>query len=151
VTAVDALSKLLTDAQLSGVYRPVQGADEIARAAKAAKLSIVKLDLGKLQGKREFLARFAKAFKFPYPFGRNWDALSDYLADLSWLNDNGWVVILFNVQGFAAKNQDDFKIAIDVLQTAAEYWRGQGKPFWVFIYGDNDWNPGLPELPKPLS
>jgi RNAse (barnase) inhibitor barstar len=151
VTAVDALSKLLTAAQLSGVYRPVQGADEIARAAKAAKLSIVKLDLGKLQGKREFLARLAKAFKFPHPFGRNWDALSDYLADLSWLNDNGWVVILFNGQNFAAKNQDEFNTAIDVLQTAAEYWRGQAKPFWVFIYGDDDWNPGLPELPEPLS
>jgi RNAse (barnase) inhibitor barstar len=151
VTAVDALNKLLTDAQLSGVYRPVQGIDEIARAAKAAKLSIVKLDLGKLQGKREFLARVAKAFKFPHAFGRNWDALNDYLTDLSWLDDNGWVVILFNGQDFAAKNQDDFKIAIDVLQTAAEYWRGQGKSFWVFIYGDNDWNLGLPELPKPLS
>jgi RNAse (barnase) inhibitor barstar len=151
VTAVDALSKLLTESQFCGVYRPVQGADEIARAAKAAKLSIVKLDLGKLQGKRGFLARVAKAFKFPHAFGRNWDALSDYLTDLSWLDDNGWVVILFNVQGFAAKNQDDFRIAIDVLQTAAEYWRGQAKPFWVFIYGDNDWNPGLPELPKPLS
>ena len=111
----------------------------------------MKLDLGKLQGKRGFLARVAKAFKFPHAFGRNWDALNDYLTDLSWLDDNGWVVILFNGQDFAAKNQDDFKIAIDVLQTAAEYWRGQGKPFWVFIYGDNEWNPGLPELPKPLS
>src|SRR4030095_4408343 len=151
VTAVDALSKLLTDAQLSGVYRPIQGADEIARAAKAAKLSIVKLDLGKLQGKRGFLARVAKAFKFPYPFGRNWDALSDYLTDLSWLDDSGWVVILFKGQDFAAKNQDDFKIAIEVLQTAAEYWRSQGKPFWVFIYGDNHWDPGLPELPGPLT
>ena len=148
---MDALNKLLTDTQFCGVYRPVQGADEIERAAKAAKLSIVKLDLGTLHGKRGFLARLAKALKFPHPFGRNWDALNDYLTDLSWLDDNGWVVILFNGQDFAAKNQDDFKIAIDVLQTAAEYWRGQGKPFWVFIYGDNDWNPGLPELPKPLS
>jgi len=88
VTAVDALNKLLTDTQFCGVYRPVQGADEIERAAKAAKLSIVKLDLGKLQGKRGFLARVAKAFKFPHAFGRNWDALNDYLTDLSWLNDN---------------------------------------------------------------
>lgn len=148
---MDALSKLLTETQFSGVYRPVQGADEIARAATAAKLSIMKLDLATLHGKRGFLARLAKALKFPHPFGRNWDALNDYLTDLSWLDDNGWVVILFNGQDFAAKNQDDFKIAIDVLQTAAEYWRSQAKPFWVFIYGDNDWNPGLPELPEPLS
>ena len=56
VTAVDALSKLLTEFQFSGVYRPVQGADEIARAARVAKLSIVKLDLGTLHGKRGFCA-----------------------------------------------------------------------------------------------
>jgi hypothetical protein len=147
---VDALSKLLTDAQLCGVYRPVQGAGEIARAAKAAKLSIVKLDLEKVRGKSEFLAHLAKALKFPRPFGGNWDALSDYLADLSWLNDDGWAVILFNGQNFAGKNRDEFNTAIDVFQTAAEYWRSQATPFWVFIYGENDWNPGLPELPKSL-
>ena len=131
---------------LSGVYRPTRGPDEIARAAKAAKLSIVKVDLGTVRGKSEFLARLAKAFKCPPYFGMNWDALNDCLTDLSWLDDNGWVVILFNGQDFAAKNQDDFNTAIDVLQTAAEYWHSQAKPFWIFVYGDKDWNPGLPEL-----
>jgi RNAse (barnase) inhibitor barstar len=148
---VDALSKLLVDVKFCGVYRPVQGAAEIVRAAKAANLTIVKLDLGKVQSKNEFLARFAKAFKFPHSFGMNWDALSDYLTDLSWRDDNGWVVILFKSEGFAARNPDDFNTAIEVLQSAAEYWRDQAMPFWVFIYGDNDWNPGLPELPTPLS
>ena len=146
---MDTLSKTLPNAKLSGVYHPAQDADEIARATKAAKLSIVKLDLRKVQGKAELLARLAKAFKFPQYFGMNWDALNDSLTDLSWLNDHGWVVILFNGQDFAADNQDDFNTAIDVLQTAAEYWRGQAKPFWVFVYGDTTWNPGLPGLPKP--
>ena len=57
----------------------------------------------------------------------------------------------FQRSDFAAKNQDDFKITIDVLQAAAEYWRSHAKPFWISVYGDNDWNPGLPELPEPLS
>lgn len=147
---MDALSEILSEAKLSGVYRPAQGPDKIARAAKAAQLAIVQLDLGTVQGKNEFLARLAKAFKFPHSFGMNWDALSDCLTDLSWLDDNGWVVILFNGQDFAAKNQDDFNTAINVFQTAAEYWRSHDKPFWIFVYGDKDWNPGLPELPKPL-
>lgn len=148
---MSALTKILSDGKLSGVYRPTQEPNEIARTAKAVKLSVVKLDLRKVRGKKGFLARLAKALHCPPYFGMNWDALSDCMRDLSWLNDNGWVVILFNGQDFAAKNQDDFKIAIDVLQTAAEYWRSQAKPFWVFIHGDNDWDPGLPELPKPLS
>ncbi len=146
---MDALSKILSDVKAAGVYRPTQSAGEIARAAKEAKLSIVQLDLGTVRGKREFLAGLAKAFKFPQYFGRNWDALNDCLTDLSWLDDHGWVVILFNGQDFAANNQDDFNTAIDVLQTATEYWRSHAKPFWVFVYGDNSWNPGLPGLAKP--
>jgi RNAse (barnase) inhibitor barstar len=149
MTAMDALSKILSNAKASGVYHPTQSADEIARAAKEAKLSIVQLDLGRVPGKGEFLASLAKAFKFPQYFGMNWDALNDCLTDLSWLDDNGWVVILFNGQDFAANNQDDFNTAIDVLRTAAEYWRNHAKPFWAFVYGDSAWNPGLPGLPKP--
>ena len=148
---MSALSKILSDGKLSGVYRPTQRPIEIARTAKAVKLSVVKLDLRKVRGKKEFLARLAKALKFPHPFGMNWDALSDCMRDLSWLPDNGWVVTLLNSQEFAVKNQEDFNTAIEVFQTAAEYWRSQAMPFWVFIYGDNDWNPGLPELPKSLA
>jgi RNAse (barnase) inhibitor barstar len=147
---MSALTKILSDGKLSGVYRPTQDPNEIARTAKAVKLSVVKLDLRKVRGKKGFLARLAKALHCPPYFGMNWDALSDCMRDLSWLNDNGWVVILLNGQEFAAKNQDDFNTAIDVFQTAAEYWRSQAKPFWVLVYGDNDWNPGLPELAKPL-
>src|SRR5262245_59514209 len=92
--AMSALNKILSDGKLSGVYRPTQGPDEIARAAKAVKLSVVKLDLRKVRGKKGFLARLAKALHFPSYFGMNWDALTDCMRDLSWLNDNGWVVML---------------------------------------------------------
>ena len=146
---MSTLNKILSDGKLSGVYRPTQSPNEITRTAKAVKLSVVKLDLRTVQGKKEFLARLAKALHCPPYFGMNWDALSDCLRDLSWLNDNGWVMILLNGQAFAIKNQDDFTTAIDVLQTAAEYWRSHGKPFWILLYGHRDWNPGLPELPVP--
>lgn len=147
MTTAGSLKNILLDGKLSGVYRPTQDPSEIARAARSAKLSIVKVDLRKVQSKRDFLTRLAKALYCPPDFGMNWDALSDCLRDLSWLNDNGWVVILLSGQAFAAKNQDDFTTAIDVLQTAAEYWRSHAKPFWILLYGDKDWNPGLPRLP----
>src|SRR5262245_51060131 len=146
---MSTLNKILSDGKLSGVYRTTQSPNEIARTAKAVNLSVMKMDLRTVQGKKQFLARLAKAFHCPPYFGMNWDALSDCLRDLSWLNDNGWVMIFLNGQEFAVKNQDDFTTAIDVLQTAAEYWRSHGKPFWILLYGDKDWNPGLPELPVP--
>ena len=148
---MSALTKILSDGKLSGVYRPTQDPNEIARTAKAVKLSVVKLDLRKVRGKKGFLARLAKALHCPPYFGMNWDALSDCMRDLSWLNDNGWVVLLLNGQEFAAKNHDDFTIAVDVLQTAAEYWQSRAKPFWILLYGDKDWNPGLPDLPVAPS
>ena len=48
-------------------------------------------------------------------------------------------MILITGQDFTAKNQNDFNTAIDVFQAAAEYWRSHAKPFWIFVYGDNDW------------
>jgi hypothetical protein len=59
-------------------------------------------------------------------------------------------VILVNGQDFTAKNQNDFNTAIDVFRAALSNWRSHAKPFWIFVYGDNDWNPGLPELANPL-
>jgi hypothetical protein len=34
---------------------------------------------------------------------------------------------------FAAKNRRTLATAIEVLQSVVEYWREEGKPFWVVI------------------
>ena len=144
----DTLSKIFSDAKHSGVYSLTGKTDEIERAARAAGLSIVKLDLGRARTKSEILGLLARALKFPKHFGQNWDALHDFLTDLAWLDAKGWLVIITNARSFAERHRELFATAIEVLRAAAEHWRGQGKPFWVLVQGKKSWDAGLPKLPE---
>ena len=81
----------------------------------------------------ELLRRVAQGFAFPDWFGGNWDALEDCLADLSWIEAEGHVLLLESASGLAA---DDFGIFADVLSSCAQTWAGRGKPFFaVFVQG----------------
>jgi hypothetical protein len=69
----------------SGVYRLTRDPLAIERAAKAARLAVDRIDIGKAHDKSGFMAQVSKALRFP-SFGNNLDALNDCLADLDWLS-----------------------------------------------------------------
>src|SRR5918994_700810 len=108
----------LVIAERSGVRRLTADANDIEQAAKAAGLVVVKIDLARLASKTGLLGRAARALKFPEWFGKNWDALNDCLTDLSWLQGNGWVIILENSRGFAERKPQLFQNAVEVFQAA---------------------------------
>ena len=143
----NALAKILSASDRSGVYSVTGKINDFERTARAARLSVVKVDLKSAKGKLEFLASLAKTLKFPKHFGQNWDALHDLLTDLSWLKATGWVILLLNAKPFADRHTEDFETAVEVLNAATAHWRSQGKPFWVLVQGDKNWNAGLPLLP----
>ncbi len=119
----------------------------IEPAAMSAALVTVRIDIGQVQSKREFLAQMAEALNFPEWFGHNWDALNDCLTDLSWLGGTGWVVIIENAKNFAEANTEDFATAVRVCKSATEYWRETPQPLWILFYDPADWNSGLPLFP----
>ena len=149
--SIEALSKILSDAKRSGAYCLTGKVDAMERAAKGAGLSIIKLDIGRVRGKSGFLSKMATTLKFPRHFGRNWDALHDCLTDLSWLDTGGWLIVITNFTPFAKRHKKDFSLAIEVLASAAEYWRGQDKPFWVLVQGESNWDLGLPQVDQDLE
>jgi RNAse (barnase) inhibitor barstar len=136
-------AKSLGKAEQSGVRQLTADPDDIERAAKAAGLVVVRIDLARLASKTGLLGRAARALKFPEWFGKNWDALNDCLTDLSWLQGNGWVIIFENSKGFAERKPKLFQNAVEVFQAASDYWRRAGKPFWVLFHGPNDWASSL--------
>ena len=144
---VDTLAKTFSAADRSGVYWVAAKINDIERAGHMAGLSVVKLDVRSAKGKTEFLNSLAKTLKFPKHFGQNWDALHDFLTDLSWHKATGWVIVLLNAKPFADHHTEDFETAVEVLKAAAAHWRSQGKPFWVLVQGDKNWNARLPSLP----
>jgi hypothetical protein len=130
------LALRLRDASRSGVYRVARSA-EVVEAAREAGL---RLETVPFSAKPALLTSIAAALAFPDWFGENWDALEDCLTDLSWSEASGHV-LLFEGAGPG----DDFGVLVDVLQTAAQYWAGRGKPFFA-VFVDAKAALPLPEL-----
>ena len=126
--------KLLRDIDRSGLYR-ASHADQakLLAAATASGFSIHRVDLALVRDKDAFLERLAKALDFPAWFGHNWDALADCLGDLSWLQADGYLILLEHGDGFRASHGEDFATALQIFEAAAEAWRQARIPFWVLV------------------
>jgi hypothetical protein len=125
------LLQRLQDASKSGVYRASQDA-EVLQALPAT----TKLSFEGARTKAELLDRIEKQLMLPQWWGRNWDALEDCLAD------RDGHLLLYDYREIPA---DDLGVLIDVLGSAAEFWAGQGKPFFA-VFVDPQRSLGLPDL-----
>ena len=133
------LLERLNDLARSGVYRALHDRD-IRAALSGHKQDIAMIEIGR--GKDAILAGIAKALEFPDWFGGNWDALEDCLTDLSWRTGTDRVILF---RGAVA--DDDFDILVDVLTSAAGFWRKRGRAF-VAVFIDPDKRLKLPVLYK---
>ncbi|WP_240098843.1 barstar family protein [Thermomonas flagellata] len=131
-----ALDRLdLADPEQAGVYF-VTDADlrGLARAGHAGGLQVVLLDLHGVRGKPQLLERLAGALQFPDPErGRNWDALSDRLRDLSWLPASGYLLLIADARALREADAPAFDTFLDILDEAAADWAAAGTPFWAFL------------------
>ena len=136
------MSKLLerlSDASKSGVYRSTTGA-VIAEACRGSDLRISGIDFKGVKNKADLLSRVASSLDFPDWWGRNWDALKDSLADLSWTAARGTIMVIDHVQDLPS---DDLRTLTEILQEVALLWAKDGRPFFaVYVGGEAP----LPEL-----
>ena len=120
----------------AGVYHmPTDGEEALIAAAEQNGFCAFRVDLFKVQTKRDMLDIISKAMAFPEWFGHNWDALLDCLADLSWDSNDGaagYLVILEHCDGIHGHAEADFVQCLQVFEEAANAWREQGIPFWCF-------------------
>jgi hypothetical protein len=116
------LGQRLRDAARSGVYR-TSGSAAVAEAARESGLQVARI-----AGEGDVLARIAEALDFPDWFGHNWDALEDCLGDLSWRDGEGHVLLF---ERFPAG--DELAVLLDVLRSSARYWAGRGRPFFAVL------------------
>ncbi len=146
---MNAKADWLSDAARAGVYQLRSDAREFAREAEAAGLSVHRADIAHAHGKLDFLDTVARAMRFPPHFGGNWDALDDCMKDLSWLGPaRGRVLILEKSKHFSAAHPGEFKEAMDIMDEAAQYWRGEGKALWTLVSGPEGWQSGWPGMPE---
>jgi RNAse (barnase) inhibitor barstar len=146
------LVRKLSDATTSGVYRLTRDPLAIEQAARAARLAVYRIDLSRAHDKGAFMSQVAQALRFPSYFGNNLDALHDCLTDLDWLQEGdeplaGFVLVFESAAAFAAGHSHDLEDCLAVMRSAAEHWRGTGKPFWVFLHSLGEWKSSLPAWP----
>ena len=135
------LTERLLDPSRSGVYRASR-TEEIEDAVRGTDLRLARVSLAGARDKETLLDAFSAALGFPDWFGRNWDALEDCLADLSWRPGAGHVVLIERSEALA---QDERGILTDVLRASAESWAGRKRSFFA-VFVDPAKASALPEL-----
>jgi len=133
----------LKDSARAGVFHLSGDAREFARAAAAAGLMVVYVDIHHAHDKEDFIAEASQAMRFPEQ-----GDFAEGLKDLSWMPANGWAVILEKSKHFCGGHGAEFRKAMDTMAAAAAHWREQGKPFWTLISGPEGWKSGWPDLPS---
>lgn len=126
------LALRLQDVKEAGAYMVNCELDDARAAAMEAGFVLFDVDLTGTHSKSEFMAAIAKGIDAPEWFGKNWDALADALADLSWKNAPGYVLLLVNCHENFNLLANDHDVAKEILESTVDYWKSQGKPFWIF-------------------
>jgi len=124
----------LGDVGQAGVYGVGHGdLGGLAAAARDAGLKVLRVDLEGCTDKRTLLLRIATQLDFPAGLGRNWDALSDALRDLSWLPARGYALLFNDADDLRNASGEDFDTLLDVLTEVAAHWAADNAPFWAFF------------------
>ena len=128
-----SLDQLLSNLTLSGACATREPAASLSAIAGSKGYGVYRIDLSGISDKVALMERLQGALQFPAWFGRNWDALEDCLTDMSWHDDVGFV-LLFDGAGDLRRHQKSlFDALLDVLRSAADYWRGEERPFWALF------------------
>lgn len=75
-----------------------------------------------------------RLFQFPEYFGRNWDAVDECLADLSWLPAKGYCCILHSAHALRHRDQRVYSLLLDSFRYAADRWQQEDHvPFKLLL------------------
>lgn len=128
------LEELLTQSENAGVFFVTDSdLEAIELAAQHNDAHFSAIDLRNCHGKLQVMEALAANLQFPPSFGKNWDALADYLSDLSWLASDAFILCFSHADHYRDANEEDFKTLIEILEEASSRWSEQESPFWAFF------------------
>ena len=105
----------------------------LAAVGRDAGLLARRIDLRGCTGKAILMLRLASALDFPAGSGRNWDALSDQLRDLSWLPAQGYALLFDAASDLRDGDETSFDTLLELLDEAATDWAQRDVPLWSFL------------------
>lgn len=107
--------------------------EEFIKSASLHNFNVYHLDGKRIHNKTTFLNEVSERLKLPAYFGFNWDAFSDCITDLSWMNTAGAVIIYNDSEHFRIAAPEDWLTANNILLEAIDYWKVNGKGFYLFL------------------
>ncbi|HTQ10414.1 MAG TPA: barstar family protein [Fimbriimonadaceae bacterium] len=72
----------------------------------------------------------AEALRFP-PWGRNWDALSDFAGDLEWISERGVVLGLRGLEAAFERLPSEAALLVRILSEESQFHASYGRSFEV--------------------
>ena len=127
-------SVVLHQSANNGVYHlPSAGREAMQTAVADAELEFRLVNLRDSEELDEVFESIAEGMRFPEYFGHNFDALYDCLTDLSWQETSATVIVLTGCDALHGSAPEAWETMISVFVSAAEFWRDEDVPFWVFI------------------
>ena len=103
----------------------------LRQAAEQLNQAYFQVDLRSAKNVPSFIKALKRDLDFPDWFGGNLDALHDCLTDFSWHEAPGYVLLIRGADRLHA-DESAFAALNAVFADAADYWREDGVPFWVF-------------------
>ena len=91
------------------------------------------LDGKKITSKQAFLKQAAEAMEIPTYFGNNWDAFDECITDLTWCPAQKYVILYDHADIFAQAEPTQYQIALDILNSAKEYWEANHIPLKFLV------------------
>ena len=122
---------------------PAEDAPSLAKLAEDEGFLCARVNPPGLEAKSDLMQTLAEQLRFPQPWGENWDALYDYLRDLSWLEGTG-ILLEIELPKVGPLNLTVLRGLIDVLLDIMQVWQQRSVPFYaVFI--------ATPDYQKPCE
>ena len=104
---------------------------------------IAELDGSQISNWIEYAHSIEKAMYFPTPCDKSFPAYSDWICDLSWLNADGYILIIKNYKDLMSKDLEKREIVLRSLENDVLPWwesdveryvvEGKAKPFNVYL------------------
>src|SRR4051812_40052329 len=105
-----------------GVFR-YQADDPVLSDDTPFEGLVFSIDGQNIHTEEELFEKLGDALRFPPSFGKNWNAVYDYLTDLSWLPFSGRLLLVFrHADVMRSATPEAFQLLLGVFRDAATFW-----------------------------
>lgn len=107
--------------------------DEICRFLNKQIFQLFYVNGNHISNKQEFLTCLSEVMGFPDYFQPNWDAFEECMLEMEWHSTKRYILFYENPENFMNNDSSQWNVALDILDSAVQYWSKNGVLFYVIL------------------